>query len=251
MSDSQRPGREAIERAIKDLPCYEAEELEDAPGYFLKKSDVLGVLAALPPTPTPGWQPISCDCPASEGHDCPLTGAECAARRAAREAPADAPPATPQCDAQTCECQCCPHDGGDCACACHGTHAEPPAPPAQVLTKKEVKELRKVGAHCTTTAPLCQSHEALREELKQAQITLLLGSGRADELSSLMKLIVSWTEADAYGHRNEDQSGWRERAATARRAAELLQSTLHLREVAEAEAQALREQLKAAQEAPK
>jgi hypothetical protein len=81
----------------------------------------------------------------------------------------------------------------------------------------------------------------LQEELTQAQITLLLGRGRADELSSLMRLILSWTEADAYGHRNEDQSGWRERAATARRAAELLESTLHLRDVAEAEAQALRE----------
>jgi hypothetical protein len=80
----------------------------------------------------------------------------------------------------------------------------------------------------------------LQEELTQAQITLLLGRGRADELSSLMRLILSWTEADAYGHRNEDQSGWRERAATARRAAELLESTLHLRDVAEAEAQALR-----------
>jgi hypothetical protein len=86
----------------------------------------------------------------------------------------------------------------------------------------------------------------LKEELKQAQITLLLGRGRTDELSSLMRLIVSWTEADAYGHRNEDQGGWRERAATARRAAELLQSMLHLRETAEAEAQALRERIQQA-----
>jgi hypothetical protein len=56
MSDPQRPEREAIEQAIKGLPCYDSDELQDAPGYFLKKSDVLEMLAAMTPTPTPGWQ---------------------------------------------------------------------------------------------------------------------------------------------------------------------------------------------------
>jgi hypothetical protein len=59
MSDPQRPEREAIEQAIKGLPCYDSDELQDAPGYFLKKSDVLEMLAAMTPTPTPGWRDIS------------------------------------------------------------------------------------------------------------------------------------------------------------------------------------------------
>jgi hypothetical protein len=87
----------------------------------------------------------------------------------------------------------------------------------------------------------------LQEELKQAQITLLLGRGRADELSSLVKLIVSWSEADAYTHRTDSGAGnWQSRAEKVRRAAELLESTLHLRETAEAEAQALRERIASA-----
>jgi hypothetical protein len=154
---------------------------------------------------------------------------DCYKAEAAREAPADAPPATiPGVNA--------PHFVTGMSIA-RQPSAEPPAPPAHEvdaggeeyrdILRRERDEARAEVAR-------------LQEELKQAQITLLLGRGRADELSSLMRLILSWTEADAYGHRNEDQSGWRERAATARRAAELLESTLHLRDVAEAEAQALR-----------
>jgi cell division protein FtsB len=130
--------------------------------------------------------------------------------------------------------------------------AEPPAPPAQhsfhvcgdgIQAFAQEDCLTCFGIAGKSACEALRAEVArLQEELKQAQITLLLGRGRADELSSLMKLIVSWTEADAYGHRNDSGAGnWQSRAEKARRAAELLESTLHLRDVAEAEAQALRE----------
>jgi hypothetical protein len=52
MSDPQRPEREAIEQALREYTI----QWRGVPVDIATVADAL--LAALPPTPTPGWQPM-------------------------------------------------------------------------------------------------------------------------------------------------------------------------------------------------
>jgi hypothetical protein len=176
MSDSQRPEREAIEQALLDALVRESKLMDyadltvnDIQTIRANVDWISGVLAALPPTPTP------------------------------REAPADAPPATPFSKTWRDKEQRLVPD-------------KPPAPPA--LTDQELAMMRNDAE---------PGHRGLSTHQGRQ---LLAGFARLQEERDTYKR--KYLECDSLVCPYERRM-----------------------QAAEAEAQALRAQLKAAQEAPK
>jgi hypothetical protein len=140
MSNPQRPEREAIEQALREYTI----QWRGVPVDIATVADAL--LAALPPTPTPRLPCYCClesgcsdgcmcsrACSVCHGEDMPCAKCKGSGRElVAREAPADAPPATHICGdpSSACDAECM----ANAYEAEERRAAEPPAPPAQVLT---------------------------------------------------------------------------------------------------------------------
>jgi hypothetical protein len=120
MSNPQRPEREAIEQALREYTI----QWRGVPVDIATVADAL--LAALPPTPTPRLPCYCClesgcsdgcmcsrACSVCQGEDVPCAKCKGSGRElVAREAPADAPPATPR-DILFAPCQWCGYNGAD------------------------------------------------------------------------------------------------------------------------------------------
>jgi hypothetical protein len=267
MSNPQRPEREAIEQALREYTI----QWRGVPVDIATVADAL--LAALPPTPTPRLPCYCClesgcsdgcmcsrACSVCQGEDVPCAKCKGSGRElVAREAPADAPPATPR-DILFAPCQWCGYNGADYWQA--GPHgfdcpwftvggmrerelllpqvqpppkpaAEPPAPPAQrwdsvqdsaaFISNEQVHEVDAGGE---------EYRDILKRERNEARAEVARLQEELKQAQSATFTSERFRAEDAWSHNGDlivtakDRDRWKSRAAELEAEAQALRAGL-------------------------